>query len=295
MKRIVVLFFLLSIGVQSFSQDENVEKKEDKNAELKEQSVYTEEEKKDSVEIIPKSFTLDPMSNGVRSVTPSNAQGNLSGEVQASEINDSVWTETLTVSPEPSSPSKAEIRKQQQEEIQTLSDGNKHSGGFGALSFKATKFNDKNIVLAGIRGGWIINRTVAIGIEGYGIIPTGEYPDIDPIFNTRAVGGYGGLFIEPILFSNNIVHVTFPIASGAGWLGYVTDWEQTYYHDSYLVDDDVYWYFEPGVGIELNVARSFRVAMGATYRITQDLELVNTDANAFDDWNYFLTLKFGKF
>ena len=184
------------------------------------------------------------------------------------------------------------------DQIQTLGGRNSHHGGFGAISFRASEFNDKDIILAGIRAGWIINRAIAIGFEGHGVIPTAEYENIDQDLGLRSrlVGGYGGLFLEPIILSNKLVHLTFPVAGGAGWLGYIVDWEQNrhyYFHD--LIDDDVFWYIEPGAAIELNVARNFRINMGATYRFTENLELISTSSSAFEAWNYFLTLKFGRF
>lgn len=184
------------------------------------------------------------------------------------------------------------------DEIQTLAGKHSHHGGFGAISFRGTEFNDQNIIMLGFRGGWIISRAMAIGFEGYGIIPTAEYENIDPntSLTSRAVGGYGGMFLEPIILSNKVVHVTFPVAAGAGWLGYIVDWEEnSNYYSNDLIDDDVFWYVEPGAAVELNVARNFRINVGASYRFTQDLELVNTSSSAFDAWNYFLTLKFGSF
>ncbi len=184
------------------------------------------------------------------------------------------------------------------DEIQTLAGKHSHHGGFGAVSFKATEFNNEDIIMAGFRGGWIINRAMAIGFEGYGIIPTAEYENIDPDISlrSRSVGGYGGIFLEPIVLSNKVVHVTFPVAAGAGWLGYIVDWEENNnYYSNDLIDDDVFWYLEPGAALELNVARNFRINMGASYRFTKDLELINTSSSAFDAWNYFLTLKFGSF
>lgn len=184
------------------------------------------------------------------------------------------------------------------DEIQTLAGKHSHHGGFGAISFRASEFNNKDIIMVGVRGGWIISRAMAIGFEGHGIIPTAEYENIDPnnSLRSRAIGGYGGMFLEPIILSNKVVHVTFPVAAGAGWLGYIVDWEQNYMmYPNDLIDDDVFWYVEPGAALELNVARNFRINMGASYRFTKDLELINTSTSAFDAWNYFLTLKFGRF
>ncbi|MEM9859320.1 MAG: hypothetical protein AAF843_18330 [Bacteroidota bacterium] len=181
--------------------------------------------------------------------------------------------------------------------IKTLSGSGYHSGGFGAVSFRASEFQDETLVMTGFRGGWIINRTLAIGFEGHGIIPTAEFEEVLPGRNAILLGGYGGMFLEPIIFSNEVVHVTFPVAGGAGWLGYHDDWEQDNGNSDFdeIIDDDVFWYLEPGIGLEVNVARHFRIAMGVTKRFTQDLELEFSREQDFENMNYFLTLKFGRF
>lgn len=187
---------------------------------------------------------------------------------------------------------------EKENDIKTLTGGSHHSGGFGAVMFKASEFRDKTFAMMGLRGGWIINRSLAIGIEAQGIIPSAKFADIDPDPDQKAIllGGYGGLFVEPVLFSNRLIHVTFPIASGAGWLGYHEDWENDRFRrNNDLIDDDVFWYVEPGVGVEVNVTRHFRINMGVTKRFTQDLELVDTENKDFNKLNYFLTMKIGKF
>ena len=192
-----------------------------------------------------------------------------------------------------------EVKKEQKKrrnrgQIKTLSGDNYHSGGFGAIAFKTTSYIGQSMVMGGIRGGWIINRAVALGFEGWGIIPTTTLTDVYPLADVVVLGGYGGFFIEPIVLSNQIVHVTFPISGGAGWMGYQEKFSNFDYYGS-VVSDDVYWYVEPGVALEINVARHFRMDLGASKRFTQDLNLLNTPSDAFDEWSYFLTLKFGGF
>ena len=182
-------------------------------------------------------------------------------------------------------------------DIKTLAGSMNHSGGFGALSFRMTEFEEETMVLAGVRAGWIINRTLGIGFEGHGIIPTAQFDDIDLMQDVVALGGYGGMFLEFIILSNQVVHLTFPASAGAGWLGYSTDWESATYNDepSSIIDEDIFWYVEPGANIELNVSRNFRLDFGVSKRFTQDLELINTSINAFDQLNYYVTLKIGGF
>lgn len=183
-------------------------------------------------------------------------------------------------------------------EVQTLSGNNGHSGGYGALTIKGSKFKDASIMMMGIRGAWVINRSFGLGIDLNGIIPTTKFDDVDPNgwYKGILLGGYGGLLLEPIIWSNKIVHLAIPLSMGAGWLGYVEDWEdEMYYYSGDLLDDDVFWYIEPGINAEINITDFFRINVGISKRFTQDLSLYNTPSDAFDKINYTLALKFGGF
>ncbi len=187
--------------------------------------------------------------------------------------------------------------RKKRNDIRTLSGNMSHSGGFGAISFRSTSFRGETMVLAGLRGGWIINRTLGIGLEAHGIIPTAKYDDIDSEVDVVALGGYGGMFLELIFFSNEVVHLTFPVSGGAGWMGYNVDFDEDNLPmpGEPLIDDDIFWYVEPGASVEVNLSRSFRLSMGVSKRFTQDLELINTREDAFGKMNYFVTLKVGGF
>jgi hypothetical protein len=183
-------------------------------------------------------------------------------------------------------------------DIKTLAGNHNHSGGYGAIFFKATSFQNQALLMTGIRGAWVVNRSFGIGLDANGIIPTAKYAGIDPggLHEAILVGGYGGILLEPVLWSNRIVHLTFPLSMGAGWLGYIEDWENDYYypHDN-IYDDDIFWYFEPGINVEINVAGFFRTGLEISRRFTQDLLLSNTSKTAFDHLSYGIILKFGGF
>jgi hypothetical protein len=198
-------------------------------------------------------------------------------------------------------------RSERKGDIKTLAGSMNHSGGFGAVTFRASDFKNETMVLAGIRGGWIINRTLGIGVEGYGIIPTAKFDNINPAspdLKYVALGGYGGMFLELVLFSNQVIHASFPVSAGAGWLGYNEDWEKDNFNttqpnpndtSSELIDEDVFWYVEPGANVEVNIARNFRMAFGVSQRVTQDLSLVSTKAGDFNNTSFYVTLKVGSF
>ena len=148
----------------------------------------------------------------------------------------------------------------------------------------------------------MVNRALGLGIDVNGILPVAKYDHIDPegLHKAILIGGYGGFLLEPIIWSNKLVHFTFPVSMGAGWLGYVKDWENDWesdwhYDQGDLYDHDVFWYIEPGINIELNVARFFRIGAGISKRFTQDLQLSSTPGSAFDKLNYGFVMKFGGF
>lgn len=196
-------------------------------------------------------------------------------------------------------PKEEDKPRKNKHQIKTLTGKMNHSGGYGAVSFKTSEFKDETLVLGGIRGAWVVNRTLAIGIDAYGIIPTTKYQDVDPndlSKKLRLLGGYGGLMLEPIFFSNEVVHITFPVSAGAGWLGYEDPDQDDFWDErNDLVDEDVFWYIEPGANLEVNIAHNFRLDLGVSKRFTQDLQLVNTATDEFDEINYYLTLKIGGF
>ena len=62
----------------------------------------------------------------------------------------------------------------------------------------------------------------------------------------------------------------------------------------------MFFVVEPGVEVELNMARFFRMGLGATYRYTNGVVLSYPDGTevplrALDGLNFHVNFKFGKF
>ena len=191
-------------------------------------------------------------------------------------------------------------------EMQTIfgnSDKKISHGGYAGISVGYTQIDGEDVMTLGGRAGWLIDHHVTLGLMGKafmnsiyidGYWPTNEgYQD-----GYYLVGGYGGFFVEPILFPSYPVHVSFPIMIGGGglalnentWHDY--DWEYDYYEP---FDWDSYFVFEPGVEIELNVVEFFRVAFGASYRLTSNMHMAYVPKDMMNGFNAAVTFKFGKF
>lgn len=197
------------------------------------------------------------------------------------------------------------------EEYRTLFNSDKMTnGGYGAVMFNYSQIDGKDAFLAGMRGMWIINHGIGIGIGGYGFVNDMQFdqPSSGGSSNEYYLaGGYGGLTIEPIIAAKHPVHVSFPVLIGAGGVAYIRDYWMTYpqYPDEYnyyTEDAAAYFVLEPGVEVEFNMVKFFRLGLGAYYRYTSNITLSSWDGAEYVDispdlkgFSFGLSLKFGKF
>lgn len=185
------------------------------------------------------------------------------------------------------------------DEIQTIFSSRRSNGGYGAISLGYSNIDNSDAFVGGIRGGFIFDHKFAIGLAGYGFINNldNHYHDVfrDEYY---LAGGYGGLLLEPIIAGTRPVHVSFPIILAIGGVSQIDgywdwDWDDDgHYHE---IGSDLIFVFEPGIDLEFNLARHFRLAASASYRLTSDIELYATDADALRSFQFGLTFKFGKF
>ena len=189
------------------------------------------------------------------------------------------------------------------EEMRTLF-GNKDNkishGGYGAISVGYTQIDNKDVMTLGGRAGWLIDHHITLGFAGKGFISQVFIDSIPgtPENGLYMSGGYGGLFVEPIIFPNSPIHVSFPVLIGGG--GFVLnehDWHYYNYDYKYEepVDWDSYFVLEPGVEIELNLVKFLRVAFGGSYRYTSNLHISEVPDDLLNGFNGTVTLKFGWF
>ena len=182
------------------------------------------------------------------------------------------------------------------------------NGGWGGLSAHYTRIMDQDALLAGVRGGWIIDHQVTIGFAGYGLVtnvPNANY-DAHLAGEGRFVQrtsqfrmGYGGVLIEPVIGYRSAVHVTLPILIGAGGAVYET-YENPYGYPgrpfpTYHEDAQAFFVVEPGVNLELSLIKLVRLDLGVSYRYTSDITLPATPKDALRGFNAGVTLKVGRF
>ena len=187
------------------------------------------------------------------------------------------------------------------DEVRTLFSRNRSNGGYGAFTVSYSNIGGYDAMVTGGRGAFIFDHVLAIGAGGYGFVNnlnTHYYHTGTENTSLSLAGGYGGLLIEPIIAGKSPVHVSFPILIGGGGVSQVDLYNWDYWGHPYPGNEysyDAYFVIEPGVELEFNMARFFRLAAAVSYRHTSKINLPGVDENALQGFNFGLTFKFGKF
>jgi hypothetical protein len=182
-------------------------------------------------------------------------------------------------------------------EIQTLLGHNQPGGGYGGFSIGYSMIDNRQAVLFGGKFAWIAGHSIGFGLAGTGFINEFHF---EPLLNREVAltGGYGGLYIEPILMPKYPVHLSFPVLFGAGGISYVS--KESNLNKNMIEDSKAFLLVEPGAEIELNLTRHFRFAFGASYRFPSAFDIGLTDtpivnAESLRGMSYTVTFKFGRF
>jgi hypothetical protein len=182
-------------------------------------------------------------------------------------------------------------------EFQTLLGHNRPGGFYGSFTIGYSEIDNYQAVLIGGKIMWIAGHSIGFGFGGTGFINEYHY---EPVLNRDVflTGGYGGLYIEPILMPNFPVHLSFPCLFGAGGISYISK-ESSDYHNM-IEDSEAFLIAEPAAELELNLTRHFRFAIGASYRFTTAFEVggnstQTVNSESLKGFSYMLTFKFGRF
>ena len=179
-----------------------------------------------------------------------------------------------------------------------LGDGAKVRG-FGSLDMRMTELKDDLGLLMGAHGGIIINNHFVLGLGGYGLTSNYEVESNEFTDDRYLYGGYGGLILGAIFSPREVVHIYTPVLIGAGGLE-VTD--RNYLNNYHrpppfgtFSETSAFFVVEPGLEVEINVARFFKIGLGASYRIVRQSDLITVSDKDLTGFSGGLSLKFGKF
>lgn len=199
-------------------------------------------------------------------------------------------------------------------------------GGYGAIALQYSRILDQDAFVFGGKGMLLINHHFGIGIGAHISFKSPEkrfeYDPENGIYNpnrpldseAEILGhlrmAYGGIYLEYIIAPNKPIHVSIPVLLGGGYAYYLnTDKIVKWFEDNnnnngsypengpqdYTYSSDGYFIVQPGIDVEMNMSKFFRVSLGASYRFIGGLDLQQTEPDELDGFNGALTLKFGKY
>ena len=175
-------------------------------------------------------------------------------------------------------------------------------GGYLGTNVKMTEINNQEALFVGGELNFVLNHSFNIGVEGYGMtnsVFSNSYNESGE--RNYLEMGYGGLHLEPVLWSESIVHITFPVLLGAG--GVAEHSEDKYLYHDYSEEvwtekpyrSDFFLFAEPGVSAELNIFRMLRLAGGVSYRFVSDAQIPGLEKSMLEGYNVNLSLRLGWF
>ncbi len=137
------------------------------------------------------------------------------------------------------------------------SGGTKLSGWFLEPTFGTTGFDGRLNYTPGLRGGVYLNKRFAVGLAAQGVASSATTLNSNEV---RNLGSYGGLLLQYIWHSDQLVHGTFESTIGNGrWCAVGTGGSNSCATKDFLV-------FEPAANMEINVAKHVRFTSGVGYR-----------------------------
>lgn len=199
-----------------------------------------------------------------------------------------------------------EKEQEKEQEMQTIFNKQMSFGGYGGPELKLTTFKEKYGLMVGGHGGFIMNHNFIIGGGGYGLTTNSRFNEDTMNLQT----GYGGLRLEYVCCSHKLVHFSVPVLIGAGGVRITSETDDAdYVSVNYDTNDDdeidiwewkevetgAYFVLEPGVNVELNVVKHFRIAMGGSYRYVAGSNLEDVSDKELSDFAFNLSFKFGVF
>lgn len=130
------------------------------------------------------------------------------------------------------------------------------SGWFLAPTIGTTTFAEDVHYQPGLRGGFYLSKRFAIGVAAHAVVGSQTKIDRD---EARHLGTYGGLLLQYIWRSDQLIHATVESTVGDGrWCGAETAGAEAC--SQFMV-------LEPAANVEVNVAKHFRIATGVGYRL----------------------------
>jgi hypothetical protein len=151
----------------------------------------------------------------------------------------------------------------------------------------------------GFKGGILFNDKIAFGVSGGGFVTETVFKyyydqDNKDLLNTVML--YGGFNFDYIIRTRSPVQLSFPMLVGcAGIVLFSTDTTINMIADEKMVEGGVFIIYEPGINLEVNLARFLRMGFGVGYRFAFRGDMDRVSPGDLSDFTFNWNIKFGSF
>ncbi|WP_298480214.1 hypothetical protein [uncultured Maribacter sp.] len=171
-------------------------------------------------------------------------------------------------------------------------------GVYLGVSVHLGEMDNKDTFLPSFKVAYVANRKVEVGFVGTFFYSQQNYFNAIEGINEDIIGAYGGLHIEPILFSKSMINLSFPLLVGGGGLGVIDsdfDFENQEAKKSDYRESDAFAVVEPGVNFLFNVNRYLQLEAGIKYRFSSKTNLEPATLKRINGFSAGIGIKVGVF
>jgi hypothetical protein len=172
----------------------------------------------------------------------------------------------------------------------------KYLGIYASPEFQYGQINGTMTPMIGGSAGILIDKKMSIGFGGF---VTARGPQKSG--TASVMSAFGGPKLEYTFNPNSPVHISIPLLFGAGYartdtLG-LLDRDGRNKGRDWGKNGNGYFVLQPGINLEANVFRVFKIFAGASYRISKpfDSNTGNTSSTALNGFSANVGLKVGFF
>ncbi|MDY8138305.1 hypothetical protein [Aquimarina sp. 2201CG5-10] len=158
------------------------------------------------------------------------------------------------------------------------------------------KIDGKDTGIFGLKVAYVANRKFEAGFSVKGLYSQQNLTRNTISNNEDLISAYGGIHIEPILFSKSKINLSFPLLVGFGGVGYI-DGDREFDED--IDSDNRKWdaifVAEPGISILYNLSRFVQLEGGVKYRLSSRFDIYPDGINRINGFSAGLGIKIGVF
>lgn len=197
---------------------------------------------------------------------------------------------------------KAQQRNNESQEFNTIFKGTEFKG-YALLSTGYSLIDKRNAMVINARGGIVLANTISIGFAGSSFMNDYQQLNSGSNIESSLVGGYGGVYLELILFQKSPIYLSIPTVAAIGAVSYA-EWDRAsaddYIQTGRIKSETSFFIVEPSAEINLRLASWLIVGGYGSYRFTSPLSNWFTERNnvkpyALEGYTLGIHLKVGKF